>query len=642
MDTALAPIQIKIYRTVPFDRNYSHVVSYPTKTAQNEFFDMLESVTITGNFIPNKHLLKIPISTFDTSRRFSYMDFSYCTFEFDGRTRYFFIEDVITISPSVIGYQLIEDVWNTYYFTTDVSSEKNIRISQAFIEREHVDRWKYGTSLPIFHKDVVEDTDISIYEDPNVIPLIVKGNDYLDIGWQFPICIVTYIDASNIQYIIVPFDRMHGDPLIDLGRRVSKYNDPTTYGHCFSCTDIASSKFIDKLGLDPNQVASMSISDSYSFAWTLSQQTEEISGVTVTRSVFTPTFDISYNTKSYEEPIPGASTGLTRNYVYYTIPRTLSDANGARMAFIPEGQVNQFTIPNNLERPSTYYELKSPNYEPVMHMYPYIDRTIINWDGTRIHNIPDRVIFDNTNGIMLKTLFQSTGGSVCVYFTDNGQKTFEYARNKILLGLGCVVEMPTIDCASNTWLNYVNTSRTTDRELIASQAIQGALNGIANGLSIAKVTESPIGGVAPAITGIMSIPFSFANQEIKEKSIRNMSQSLLFDGTGDACLSVSTFNVSYAEIKCNSTIYDIAYDRYTKYGYNVNRIGVPDINSRYYFNYLKTQSCLVEGAMPDRVKREIENVFNNGTTIWHYNNEASYNIIVSKDCPYENIERSLL
>lgn len=638
---------ITFLRKVPFDRNYHHVVSYESQEYQDMYFQSLiedevhNSITIEGNFIPNKSIIKVSFENLEQPH--DYKDWSYCTFTFKDRKLYYFIDSVDVISETVVSFNIIEDIWNTYYF--DSYGNVNITLGECVIEREHVDRWIFGSDNPIYKKVIVEDTDISIYDDPDVIPLIVKGNDYADVGWQMPICIVVYIDASNIQYLIVPFDRLYTDPALDFGRRVSKYNDPTTFGNFFGSPDIASSKFIEKLGLDPNKVASLSISDSYSFAWTLSEQTEEVSGVALTRDVFTPTFNMSYNTKSYEEPVPGTSTTVTRNYVYYTIPRTLSEIAGALMPFIPEGQVNQFTITKTLEKPRNSNHLPaSADYEPAMHMYPYIDRVIVNWDGTRVHNIPDRIIFDNTDGIMLKTLFQSSGGSICVYFTDNGQTSFEYARDKILLGLGCVVQMPTIDCASNTWLNYVNTSRATDRELIASQSIQGALNGIVNGLSIAKVTESPVGGLAPAITGIMSIPFNFANQEIKEKSIRNMSQSLLFDGTGDASLSVSTFNVSYVEIKCNSTIYDIAFERYMKYGYKTNRIGIPNTHNRLYFNYLKTHQCLIEGSFPDSIKRQLENIFNNGATIWHLDRETEdyMHIIVNKSYEFENIERSLI
>lgn len=53
------------------------------------------------------------------------------------------------------------------------------------------------------------------------------------------------------------------------------------------------------------------------------------------------------------------------------------------------------------------------------------------------------------------------------------------------------------------------------------------------------------------------------------------------------------------------------------YGYKINRVKSPNINSRTYWNYLKTIDCNFEGDIPQKDLNVIRNMFNNGVTLWH-------------------------
>ena len=56
---------------------------------------------------------------------------------------------------------------------------------------------------------------------------------------------------------------------------------------------------------------------------------------------------------------------------------------------------------------------------------------------------------------------------------------------------------------------------------------------------------------------------------------------------------------------------------FTKYGYAVNEFKVPNIKTRPYWNYLKTNGCEVHGDIPYLYIEEIKEVLNNGITFWH-------------------------
>ncbi len=53
------------------------------------------------------------------------------------------------------------------------------------------------------------------------------------------------------------------------------------------------------------------------------------------------------------------------------------------------------------------------------------------------------------------------------------------------------------------------------------------------------------------------------------------------------------------------------------FGYATNDLKVPNINTRPYWNYIKTQGINIEGDVPETDLAELRNLFDNGVTLWH-------------------------
>ena len=53
------------------------------------------------------------------------------------------------------------------------------------------------------------------------------------------------------------------------------------------------------------------------------------------------------------------------------------------------------------------------------------------------------------------------------------------------------------------------------------------------------------------------------------------------------------------------------------FGYQTNELKVPEIDSRPYWNYIKTQGINIEGDVPENDLAEIRALFDNGVTLWH-------------------------
>lgn len=53
------------------------------------------------------------------------------------------------------------------------------------------------------------------------------------------------------------------------------------------------------------------------------------------------------------------------------------------------------------------------------------------------------------------------------------------------------------------------------------------------------------------------------------------------------------------------------------FGYATNDLKIPNINTRPYWNYIKTQGINIEGDVPETDLAELRNLFDNGVTLWH-------------------------
>lgn len=65
----------------------------------------------------------------------------------------------------------------------------------------------------------------------------------------------------------------------------------------------------------------------------------------------------------------------------------------------------------------------------------------------------------------------------------------------------------------------------------------------------------------------------------------------------------------------NAAIIDDFFDRY---GYAVNKLGVPDLRCRNNYKYIKTREIQIDGGAPAEALRMIQSIFNSGITFWYY------------------------
>lgn len=56
---------------------------------------------------------------------------------------------------------------------------------------------------------------------------------------------------------------------------------------------------------------------------------------------------------------------------------------------------------------------------------------------------------------------------------------------------------------------------------------------------------------------------------------------------------------------------------FTRFGYRTNKLKKPNVNTRPYWNYVKTAGAIIKGNIPYSFKVEMQNILNDGVTFWH-------------------------
>lgn len=191
---------------------------------------------------------------------------------------------------------------------------------------------------------------------------------------------------------------------------------------------------------------------------------------------------------------------------------------------------------------------------------------------------------------------------------------------------------------SSQYSQWLATNKNQMRQSVYDSTINGAMSGantgsqMLDGIPFIGNTVGSIGGgiVGGAIGGFRESARNLAT----EKDMRNLPTSVVSRG-GDFMIGMNT---NQKKLKLVRYIQKEDYlkrigDFFALYGYKQNKIMTPNINSRYYYNYLKTSSCNIKtnGKIPKKHMETLKQIFNKGTTIWHIDNDGVYVGDYSKD-----------
>ena len=173
---------------------------------------------------------------------------------------------------------------------------------------------------------------------------------------------------------------------------------------------------------------------------------------------------------------------------------------------------------------------------------------------------------------------------------------------------------PTCSWSADSYINWL-----TQNSVNLEQKILNSGVNVVNKLSSVDTASS---GILAGVNTAMDLIGDFKQATMLPDSVHGTNN-------GDINWS-STYNTfCYKKMRCEDEYLRIIDEYFTKYGYKINRVKQPNITSRTYFNYLKIASGekLATGNVPLLALNEINQIAQNGVTIWHnVANIGNYNL----------------
>lgn len=165
-------------------------------------------------------------------------------------------------------------------------------------------------------------------------------------------------------------------------------------------------------------------------------------------------------------------------------------------------------------------------------------------------------------------------------------------------------KFPTLSWSTDSFTNWLSVQG-------QNVAVSSAFNIIG---SASQIASDNIGG------GIMSASSAIANTigQIRSASMQpNTAQGNV--NAGDIGFNFGTNTFRFMKMRCKKEYLQIIDDYFSKFGYKINRVKLPNITGRTNWNYVEISSTeeIGYGDVPSRAMEQINTACRNGTTIWH-------------------------
>ena len=591
-----------LLRDIQFAKDYSAVVDFDNKDLQRLYF---QSRRVYGfpteyNYIRGEtQSIRVEIPQIEV-QKYSYFEFTNTTPDGRTKTYYAFIDEVRYLDPSTSQIIFTIDVWQTYLF--------DYEIKDSFIDREHQNRCTSDLK-PIFNTEIENievGSDYEIIENRRINNgnAIQEGEYQTQVYWLEVIATEPIFNDENEEPIQVnsietgwltsksPIMSLplyvYYVPFMEFPRRLVEsyeYNSETTE-YDIPVYWIRVGDMYEKCVDNPKVVAiRIEAYPPFRFTYKYNGGSEDI---VITKSVFGP---------NILNPI------YTDNGVVFNLTLISDEFSEIGSLKNEYDYVIDKDIPRRIAN------------ETKLRQYPYEFLTITNYRGEGLRIKPEYL-----RGGILGNIYEfkirykksiSFNHKAKIYVEDY---LGDYWGNENSLIDNTVSELPLV---TDAYKEYIANSKATATTGLAVNAGMG-VGGLALGTALLGA-GGPVGSLAflalgLGVTGLSGVKSELMRQsDLKETPLseRQSGNDLLFD--------LICRNLTYRLVRKRITpqYYYRLYDYFYRYGYKANRFGVPDLRSRYYFNYIKTINIDIVGDINNDIKEKLKQIFNNGTTIWH-------------------------
>lgn len=645
------------YGNIGFTDDYSNVLQFPTKSARDEYFDNLEHISVQNTNVNRINIsgnsIKFAFTNeqdIENLEKFNYIRINTTLFGTGQnvglpvlKREYGFINDFEVISSSenvtVVSFTFSVDIWQNYQF--------DFELKECNVIRSHMDRWNPDGTIKYTRpsQDMLESM-VKVYKD---IPIKNKyritstsGTVTTDIA----LVVITYIttirgvDALSMLYYIVDLQR------IDSRARCFS-------GYSPSLSQTLSGNVATILGIANENVKNINIILNPNIKVEIVNGSTRIKRLDGTQQNYISIANIFAETQYYAYTFVADG-----NYILaYNVPWSVNNKIGIN--------VSMPIKPTNNVSYSTAHEI-------MLYKSPVIKRYIINYDGTAKCEIPDILIKRENNFISVMNQVDYETSYTMIAFNEDVNVIDVYKSN--LLSSLLVITNPICTIINDMWNNYYLTTRESDRNMMMVNILSGGLadagsTAISAGIGyrsnmeravLSEIKTQDMATQGNEVAGMYSryakqaarfsiaggvLQFganaysSYMSQVNKENAIKNTPAPISKSGNG---FSLTLSNVSmcnYVELICDDSSYEQYANIFKRYGYAINGVIVPNIMSRKYFNYIRTNGAILTGSANQSILTNLALLFDRGMTIWHMDYTTRETLYTYDK---ENIERSLM
>lgn len=159
----------------------------------------------------------------------------------------------------------------------------------------------------------------------------------------------------------------------------------------------------------------------------------------------------------------------------------------------------------------------------------------------------------------------------------------------------------------------------------------------AAGIGLSMATLNPI-PMAMAAQGVMNGAIDIFNQNrkydqaianinAKQEDLENRPPSInSASGNFDMIAGNQLLNYTIVVKRVRQQYIDLASNHFKYYGFAVNRFGVPNMNNRQSWNFVKLANANIKGNFYQNDIEQVKNIFEKGVTLWHTNDMMNYNL----------------
>lgn len=180
---------------------------------------------------------------------------------------------------------------------------------------------------------------------------------------------------------------------------------------------------------------------------------------------------------------------------------------------------------------------------------------------------------------------------------------------------------PTLSWSEDAYLNWLTSNSVNVGIGVASNLLT-----IAGGIGLMASGVGAVAGGGAIVSASVSIA-SQINQVYQHSLAPNTARGNTNGGDINSCSNTNTFIFEQCAIRKEYA--EVIDDYFTRYGYKINRITIPNITGRDIWNYIEigSQETIGTGSVPSKFMEIINNACRKGVTIWHnHENVGNYKL----------------